>query len=193
MTLLSVTQPKLWRDFRTLILSRTPSTSWLLRQGYCNVHAGCLMSVACESCVTSHSVNGRRFVGWIQLMMCVFQPTPVVDVDELSDESRCSTCTCESCVKARYCGCLCDHNCRCVYDFSCWPKIIFVQRHCLLTKKLCYRKHLRENDFFERKSSPFFNVALWLVERFGCFWQCIPHWLHNTQMDKVGSILSFMF
>jgi len=35
--------------------------------------------------------------------VCALQPTPMAEVDEFSDESRCSTCTCESCVRARYC------------------------------------------------------------------------------------------
>ena len=47
-------------------------------------------------------------VGHVQLMMCALQPTPMVDVDDLTDESRCSTCACESCLKARYCTCLYD-------------------------------------------------------------------------------------
>jgi len=32
----------------------------------------------------------------------VFQPMPMTDIEESSDISRSSVCTCESCLKARY-------------------------------------------------------------------------------------------
>jgi len=42
-------------------------------------------------------------------MVVVSQPTPMVDVDEMSDESRSLTCMCEACIKAR-CHCLCHFS-----------------------------------------------------------------------------------